>query len=60
MEQSQGDYNQRLVSMGDGGLTYQKMLQFKIHLQFRNNAFEMFEILEPITKNKMDRAQLRF
>lgn len=46
MGQNQGDYLPRLVPMGGDGLTYEKMLQLKRYMQFHNDPFEGFELVD--------------
>ncbi|KAM6491593.1 hypothetical protein JOM56_012985 [Amanita muscaria] len=48
MGQSPGDYHRRLILVGGDGLTYEKMLVQKQYLQFHNDPFQSFELLEPV------------
>jgi hypothetical protein len=48
MGQKQGDYLRRLILVGGDGLTYEKMIILKQYLQFHEDPFENFELLEPV------------
>jgi hypothetical protein len=48
MGQAQGNYLRRLMLVGGDGLTYEKMLVQKQYLQFHEDPFESFELLEPV------------
>ncbi|KAF8185692.1 hypothetical protein BJ912DRAFT_1060520 [Pholiota molesta] len=41
-------FKPRLFPVGGDGLTFEKMVQLKEYLQFEENAFELFETMEPI------------
>jgi hypothetical protein len=40
-------YARRLVLVGGDGLTYEKLVQLKRYMQFHEDPFESFEVLEP-------------
>ncbi|RDB22252.1 hypothetical protein Hypma_010673 [Hypsizygus marmoreus] len=48
MGQVAHDYLRRLLPVGGDGLTYEKLLQLKAFMQFHEDEFESFELLEPI------------
>lgn len=45
--QKQGEYSRRLMPIGGDGLTYDKLLHMKRYMQFHNDPFDSFELLEP-------------
>jgi hypothetical protein len=46
--QTESSYTPRLILTGGDGLTYERMVQLKIYLQFHDNAYERMDILEPL------------
>ncbi|KAI0348908.1 hypothetical protein OH77DRAFT_1440721, partial [Trametes cingulata] len=46
--QQADDYQRRLVMLGGDGLTYEKLHQLKNYLQFHEDEFESFEIVQPM------------
>ncbi|KXN86688.1 hypothetical protein AN958_09775 [Leucoagaricus sp. SymC.cos] len=45
--QKDGDYHECILLASGDGLTFQKMLELTRYLQFHNDAFQSFEVLEP-------------
>ncbi|KAG6824880.1 hypothetical protein H0H92_005538 [Tricholoma furcatifolium] len=41
------DFQQRLILVGGDGLTYEKLIQLKKYMQFHDDPFQRFELLEP-------------
>jgi hypothetical protein len=40
-------YAHRLTLVGEDGLTYEKLVQLKHYMQFHNDSFESFKLMEP-------------
>jgi hypothetical protein len=47
MGQRHGDYQRRLIMVGGDGLTFEKLHQIKKYMQFHDDPFEKFEVMEP-------------
>ena len=45
--QNSQDYLRRLLMIGGDGLTYKKLLQLKMYMQFHGDEFQSFELMEP-------------
>ena len=53
MGQLPDDYHHHLILVGSDGLTYKKMLVQKQYLQFHNDSFKSFELLEPVLSSNI-------
>ncbi|KAF8872739.1 hypothetical protein BD779DRAFT_1708992 [Infundibulicybe gibba] len=45
--QTHEDYLRRLILVGGDGLTYEKMVQLKVYMQFHDDIFTSFQLLQP-------------
>ncbi|KDQ52935.1 hypothetical protein JAAARDRAFT_50112 [Jaapia argillacea MUCL 33604] len=46
--QKDGQYNKCLILVGGDGLMYEKIIQIKQYLQFHDDAFKTFDVVEPM------------